>query len=76
MFPVPTLKKEMRESDLEADLKTFHKLRWRKTTRGLLMMPSQSAAGLPGTSRLKTAEAFPGAAGTSGSRGLLVGQVG
>ena len=28
------------------------------------MMPSQSAAGLPGTSRLKTAEAFPGAAGT------------
>uniref|UniRef100_A0A8B9YD99 Zinc finger protein 407 n=1 Tax=Bos mutus grunniens TaxID=30521 RepID=A0A8B9YD99_BOSMU len=27
VFPVPTLKKEMRESDLEADLKTFHKLR-------------------------------------------------
>lgn len=50
--------------------------RWRKTTRGLVMMPSQSALGLPGTSWLKIAEAFPGAAGTRGSRGLLVGQVG
>lgn len=40
------------------------------------MMPSQSAVGLPGTSWLKIAEAFPGAAGTRGSQGLLIGQVG
>lgn len=39
-------------------------------------MPSQLAASLPGASRLKIAEAFPGAAGIGGLRGLLVGRVG
>ena len=30
VFPVPTLKKEMRESGLETDFRAFHKLRFVK----------------------------------------------